>query len=116
MGHSEDDAVHKIPHKTKMHWQNRLKISVLVKFKISTELDIKRKMLYLSNAPLHIFIVQVLNLYAPALFQDYHRYTKFHPCMTLKLVDMTMGCSHGVFKKVLDSHYSFSVFNSLDTH
>ena len=26
MGHSEDDAVHKIPHKMKMHWQNRLKI------------------------------------------------------------------------------------------
>ena len=22
MGHSEDDAVHKIPHKMKTHWQN----------------------------------------------------------------------------------------------
>ena len=30
MGHSEDDAVHKIPHKMKMHRQDRLKISVLV--------------------------------------------------------------------------------------
>ena len=30
MGHSEDDAVHKIPHKMKMHWQNQLKFSVLV--------------------------------------------------------------------------------------
>ena len=28
MGHSEDDAVNKIPHKMKMHWQNQLKISV----------------------------------------------------------------------------------------
>ena len=30
MGHSEDDAVHKIPHKMKTHWQNKLKFSVLV--------------------------------------------------------------------------------------
>ena len=30
MGHSEDDAVHKIPRKMKMHWQALLKISVLV--------------------------------------------------------------------------------------
>ena len=30
MGHSEDDAVHKIHHKMKTHWQNQLKISVLV--------------------------------------------------------------------------------------
>ena len=29
MGHSEDDAVHKIPHKKKMHWQNQLKILVI---------------------------------------------------------------------------------------
>ena len=27
MGHSEDDAVHKIPHKMKTHWTNQLKIS-----------------------------------------------------------------------------------------
>ena len=26
MGNSGDDAVHKIPHKMKMHWQNQLKI------------------------------------------------------------------------------------------
>ena len=30
MRHSEDDAVHKIPHKMKTHWQNQLKFSVLV--------------------------------------------------------------------------------------
>ena len=30
MGYSEDYAVHKIPHKMKMHWQNQLKILVLV--------------------------------------------------------------------------------------
>ena len=30
MGHSEDYAVHKIPHKMKPHWQNKLKFSVLV--------------------------------------------------------------------------------------
>ena len=34
MGHSENDAVHKIPHKMKTHWQNQLKISVQVYFKI----------------------------------------------------------------------------------
>ena len=28
MGHSEDDAVHKIPHKMKTHWRNQLKILV----------------------------------------------------------------------------------------
>ena len=30
MEHSGDDAVHKIPHKMKTLWQNRLKILVLV--------------------------------------------------------------------------------------
>ena len=30
MGHSEDDAVHKIPHKMKTHLQNKLKFSILV--------------------------------------------------------------------------------------
>ena len=34
MGHSKDDAVHKIPHYMKTHWQNQLKMSVLVSFKI----------------------------------------------------------------------------------
>ena len=34
MGHSEDDVVHKIPHKMKTHWQNQLKFSVLVWFTI----------------------------------------------------------------------------------
>ena len=34
MGHSEDDAVHKIPYKMKTHWHNKLKFSVLVRFTI----------------------------------------------------------------------------------
>ena len=34
MGHSEDDVVHKIPHKMKTLWQNQLKFSVLVWFTI----------------------------------------------------------------------------------
>ena len=34
MRHSEDDVVHKVPHKMKAHKQNQLKISVLVNFKI----------------------------------------------------------------------------------
>ena len=35
MGHSGDDAVHKRPHKMKIHWQNQLKSLVLVYFKSS---------------------------------------------------------------------------------
>ena len=43
MGHSEDDAVHKIPHKMKTHWQNQLKFfDIGLKFKSSIEVDIKR--------------------------------------------------------------------------
>ena len=34
MGHFEDDAVCKIPHKMKMYWQNQLKILALAEFKI----------------------------------------------------------------------------------
>ena len=30
MGHSENDAVHKIPHKMKIHRQNQLEFSVLL--------------------------------------------------------------------------------------
>ena len=43
MGHSEDDAIHKIPHKMKTHWQNQLKILCIgFNLKSSIELDIKR--------------------------------------------------------------------------
>ena len=45
MGHSEDDAVYKIPLKIKTHWQcqNHLKISELVfNLRSSIEVDIKR--------------------------------------------------------------------------
>ena len=30
MGYSEDDVVHKICHRMKMHWQNQLEILILV--------------------------------------------------------------------------------------
>ena len=33
MGHSEDDVVHKIPHKVKTHWQNQLKFRHLFNLK-----------------------------------------------------------------------------------
>ena len=52
MGHSVDDAVHKILHKMKTHWQNQLKFWYWFDLISSIELDIKNKMLYLSNAPL----------------------------------------------------------------
>ena len=37
MGHSEDDAAYKIPHKMKTHWQNPLKNSLLVYLKSSID-------------------------------------------------------------------------------
>ena len=40
MGHSEDDADHKIPHEMQTHWQNQLKILVFrVDFISPLELD-----------------------------------------------------------------------------
>ena len=43
MGHSEDDTVHKIPHKMKTHWQNPLQnFGVGLIQNSSIELDIKR--------------------------------------------------------------------------
>ena len=53
MGHTGDDAAHKIPHIMKMHWRNQLKISVLTP---SIDFDIKRQMLQWSYAPLDVFI------------------------------------------------------------
>ena len=41
MGHSRDDAVNKIPYKMKTHWQNQLKISILVNIRFSIELYTK---------------------------------------------------------------------------
>ena len=41
MRHSEDDAVHKIPHKMKMHWQNQMKYLALVYFKILYRIEEK---------------------------------------------------------------------------
>ena len=35
MGHPENDPVHKIPHKMKLHWHNQLKLSVLFHLKSS---------------------------------------------------------------------------------
>ena len=50
-GHSEDDAVHKIPHKLKTHWQNQLKFSVLVWFKILYRARYKKKDFILVQCP-----------------------------------------------------------------
>ena len=41
MGHSEDDAVPKLPHKMKMHWQNQLKNLALDLLKL--EIRIRNK-------------------------------------------------------------------------
>ena len=62
MGHSDNDAVHKIPHKMKTHWQNQLEFRYWFNLYSSMDLDIERLMLYLSNAPLmKIFILFLLS-------------------------------------------------------
>ena len=58
MGHSGYDIVHRRPPKMKMHWQNQLKSLVLVYF-IVLELDTKRLMLDLSNAPLIVLYAAI---------------------------------------------------------
>ena len=52
MGHSEDDAVHKIPHKMKMHRQNQLKILVLIWFDILYRIEYKKIDVILGPMPL----------------------------------------------------------------
>ena len=52
MGHSEDDAVHKNLIKWKRIGRIRWKFQYWFDISSSMELDIRRKMLYLSNAPL----------------------------------------------------------------
>ena len=54
MGHSEDDAVHKIPHKVKMHWQSQLKISVLIWFNILYRIRYKKIDVTLVQCPFNI--------------------------------------------------------------
>ena len=51
MGHSRDDAVHKIPHKMKTPWQNQLKFSVLISFKILYRIRYKKIDVILVQCP-----------------------------------------------------------------
>ena len=54
MGDSEDDAVHKIPHKLKTHWQNKLKFSVLVWFAILYRTSYKKIDVRLVQCPFNM--------------------------------------------------------------
>ena len=54
MGHSEDDAVHKIPHKMKTHWQNHLKILLLITFKILYRIRYEKIDVRLVQCPFNI--------------------------------------------------------------
>ena len=64
MGHSEDDAGHKIPYKMEMHWQNQLKISVLVKFEIFYRIRHKKIDVIIVQCPFkfkqHFFLTKIL--------------------------------------------------------
>ena len=53
MEHSEDDAVHKIPQKMKTHWQNQLKLLVLVQFEIIYRIRCKKIRCY--TCPMSIY-------------------------------------------------------------
>ena len=68
MGHSGDDAVHKIPHKMKTHWQNQLKISVLVLFKILCGIRYKKIDVILVQCPFNIFPSTFLTAVFPIHF------------------------------------------------
>ena len=57
MGHSEDDAVHKIPHKMNTYWQNQLKISVLVKFIILYGIRYKNIDVILVQCPFNMIVI-----------------------------------------------------------
>ena len=54
MGHSEDDAVNKIPHKMKTYRQNQQKMLVLVSFKILYSIRYKKIYVILVQYPLNI--------------------------------------------------------------
>ena len=58
MGHSEDDAVHKIPHKMKTHWQNKLKFSVLVWLTILYRYRYKKIDVRLVQCPFKVLFMQ----------------------------------------------------------
>ena len=55
MEYSEDDVVHKMPHKMKTHWQNLLKISVGVEFKIHNLIRYNQVGVILVQCPFNIF-------------------------------------------------------------
>ena len=56
MGHSKDDAVHKIPHKMKMHRQNQLTVSVLAYFKILNRIRCKKIDIIRVQCPLKVLL------------------------------------------------------------
>ena len=60
MGHSEDDAVYKITHKMKTNWQNRLKISALVWFKILYRIRYEKIVVILVQCPFNIIIIIII--------------------------------------------------------
>ena len=63
MGHSEDDAVHKIPHKMKTHWQNKLKFSVLVWLTILYRTRYKKIYVRLVQCPFKLQILSEVNTF-----------------------------------------------------
>ena len=61
MGHSENDAVHKIPHKMKTHWQNQLKFLVWVWFTILYRTRYKKIDVRLVQCPFNGYYYQDLD-------------------------------------------------------
>ena len=71
MGHSEDDAVHKISHKMKTHWQNKLKFSVLVWFTIPYRTWYKKIEVRLVQCPFNLnFLCLFVYIFFKYVFQS----------------------------------------------
>ena len=77
MGHSEDDAVHKLPHNMKTHWQNKLKFLVLVWFTILYRTSYKKIDVRLVQCPFKrfLFLFFILFLF---FFNDNRPYPIMH--------------------------------------
>ena len=62
MGHTGDDAIHKIPYKMKTQWRNQLKISVRVQFDILYRLGYQKIDVIFVQCPFNITVAFCLHV------------------------------------------------------
>ena len=85
MGHSGDDAVHKIPRKMKTHWQNHLKISVLIWFNILYRIRYKKIDVILVQCPFNRQDLVVNNIITSCYWCHLNSYTPLEDVTLFKL-------------------------------